>query len=69
VPFGLGERECPGMKFAMQSMKTAIVYFITRYSFELVGETLDSLMQNGVAGVMFAAKDRINMKITPRAEA
>eukprot|EP00210_Caulerpa_lentillifera_P000370 g363.t1 len=66
IPFGLGERDCAGMRLAMQSMKLAIVYFVTRFSFELVGDKIDSLVKNGTAGIVFKARNGINMKITPR---
>jgi len=66
VPFSLGERDCPGMKLAMQNIKITIVYFITRFSFELVGDSIESLVQNGVAGVVFEVENGINVKITPR---
>eukprot|EP00210_Caulerpa_lentillifera_P000330 g323.t1 len=66
VPFGLGERDCVGMKLAMQSMKLVIVYFITRFSFSLVGDTIESLVEIGVAGIVFEAEKGINMKIIPR---
>jgi len=68
VPFSLGERDCVGMKLAMQFMKITIVYFITRFSFKLVGDSIESLVQNGVAGIVFEAKDGVNMKITPRVD-
>eukprot|EP00210_Caulerpa_lentillifera_P000369 g362.t1 len=66
IPFGLGERDCVGMKLAMQSMKLAIVYFVTRFTFELVGDTIDSLLKNGTERVIFESDNGINMKITPR---
>eukprot|EP00210_Caulerpa_lentillifera_P000343 g336.t1 len=66
LPFGIGERDCIGMKLAMQSMKVAIVYFITRFSFELVGDTIDSLIQSAIIGIVLEAQNGINMKITPR---
>eukprot|EP00210_Caulerpa_lentillifera_P000341 g334.t1 len=66
LPFGIGERDCIGMKLAMQSMKVAIVHFITRFSFELVGDTIESLVENGIGGIVFEAKNGINMKMTPR---
>eukprot|EP00210_Caulerpa_lentillifera_P000354 g347.t1 len=66
VPFGIGERSCVGIKLAMQYMKVAIVYLFTRFSFELVGDTVKSLVENGVAGVGFEARNGINMKITMR---
>eukprot|EP00210_Caulerpa_lentillifera_P004012 g3827.t1 len=67
IPFGIGERDCPGMKLAVQSMKVAIVYFASKFDFELVGDTIDSLTENAISGVVFEAADGINMKITPRA--
>eukprot|EP00210_Caulerpa_lentillifera_P000340 g333.t1 len=66
LPFGIGERDCIGMKLAMQSMKVVIVHLITRFSFELIGDTIDSLIQYGVVGIVFEAQNGINMKITPR---
>eukprot|EP00210_Caulerpa_lentillifera_P000331 g324.t1 len=66
VPFGLGQRDCIGMKLAMQSMKLGIVYFITRFSFELVGDTIESLVQNGISGIVFEAENGVHMKISPR---
>lgn len=68
IPFGLGERDCVGMKFALQSMKIAMVYLLTRFSFELVGDTVESLIENGVSRTVFEAENGINMKITPRTE-
>jgi len=65
-PFSLGERDCVGMKLAMQFMKVTIVCFITRFSFELVGDTVESLIETGVSGVVFEAKDGVNMKVTAR---
>jgi len=54
------------MKLATQFMKVTIVYFIIRFTFKLVGDSLESLVQNGVAGVVFEAKDGIKMKVVPR---
>eukprot|EP00210_Caulerpa_lentillifera_P004015 g3830.t1 len=67
VPFGIGDRDCSGMKLAVQSMKVAIVYFVSKFEFELVGDTIDSLTENAISGVVFEAGNGINMKITPRA--
>eukprot|EP00210_Caulerpa_lentillifera_P000333 g326.t1 len=66
IPFGFGDRDCIGQKFAIQSMKISIIYFLTHYSFELVGDTIETLVQNGVPGIVFEAKNGINMKVTPR---
>eukprot|EP00210_Caulerpa_lentillifera_P000355 g348.t1 len=66
LPFGLGERDCIGKKFAVQSMRVGLFYFVTRFSFELVGETIDSLVENGSTRVIFEADHGINMKISPR---
>jgi len=65
-PFSLGERDCVGMKLAMQFMKVTIVYFITKFSFELEGDTIESLVETGVSGLVFEAKDGVNMKVAVR---
>eukprot|EP00210_Caulerpa_lentillifera_P000329 g322.t1 len=66
VPFGLGERDCVGIKLAMQAMKVSIVYFITKFSFELVGDTIESLLENGVSGFVLESCKGINIRMTPR---
>eukprot|EP00210_Caulerpa_lentillifera_P000339 g332.t1 len=66
IPFGYGDRDCVGQKFAIQSMKISIIYFFTHYSFELVEDTIETLIQNGVPGIAFEAKNGINMKVTLR---
>eukprot|EP00210_Caulerpa_lentillifera_P000342 g335.t1 len=66
VPFGLGERDCVGMKLAMLSMKVSIVYFVTKFFLELVGDTIESLLESSVRGFVLEAGKGINIKMTPR---
>ncbi|XP_036413073.1 cytochrome P450 3A30-like [Colossoma macropomum] len=64
MPFGAGPRNCIGMRFALVSMKLAIVEILQRFDVNVCDETKVPL-ELGVTGLL-APKDPIKLKFTPR---
>ncbi|XP_028264937.1 cytochrome P450 3A40 [Parambassis ranga] len=67
MPFGIGPRNCIGMRFAIMLMKLAIVEVLQRYSFSVCKET-EVPFEMDVQGLL-APKRPIKLKLTPRSEA
>ncbi|XDV17073.1 hypothetical protein PO909_016515 [Leuciscus waleckii] len=64
MPFGLGPRNCIGMRFAQVTMKLAIVEILQRFDVSVCAETKVPL-ELGVSGLL-APKDPIKLKLKPR---
>ncbi|XP_041640995.1 cytochrome P450 3A40-like [Cheilinus undulatus] len=67
MPFGIGPRNCIGMRFALMIMRLAIVEILQRYSFAVCKET-EVPFEMDVLG-MLAPKRPIKLKLVPRSEA
>ncbi|XP_067296556.1 cytochrome P450 3A30-like [Pseudorasbora parva] len=64
MPFGLGPRNCIGMRFAQVTMKLAIVEILQRFDVSVCEETQVPL-ELGLNGLL-APKDPIKLKLKPR---
>ncbi|XDV17065.1 hypothetical protein PO909_016511 [Leuciscus waleckii] len=64
MPFGLGPRNCIGMRFAQVTMKLVIVEILQRFDVSVCAETQVPL-ELGVSGFL-APKDPIKLKLKPR---
>ncbi|XP_051941158.1 cytochrome P450 3A40 [Hippocampus zosterae] len=64
LPFGAGPRNCIGMRFAMVSMKLAIVEILQRYNFCVCDET-EIPIEMDVQGLLMP-KRPIKLKLEPR---
>nr|XP_061792471.1 cytochrome P450 3A30-like isoform X2 [Nerophis lumbriciformis] len=64
LPFGAGPRNCIGMRFAMVSMKLAIVEILQRYNFCVCDET-EINIEMDVQGLLMP-KRPIKLKLEPR---
>ncbi|CAM4460934.1 hypothetical protein PO909_016514 [Leuciscus waleckii] len=64
MPFGLGPRNCIGMRFAQVTMKLAIVEILQRFDVSVCAETQVPL-ELGLNGLL-APKDPIKLKLKPR---
>uniref|UniRef100_A0AAR2KWE6 unspecific monooxygenase n=1 Tax=Pygocentrus nattereri TaxID=42514 RepID=A0AAR2KWE6_PYGNA len=64
MPFGAGPRNCIGMRFALVSIKLAIVEILQRFDINICDETKVPL-ELGITGLL-APKDPIKLKFTPR---
>ncbi|XP_014826339.1 PREDICTED: cytochrome P450 3A56 [Poecilia mexicana] len=64
MPFGVGPRNCIGMRFALVVMKLAVVEILQRYSFSVCKET-EIPFEMDVQGLL-AAKRPIQLKLIPR---
>ncbi|MBB6682328.1 cytochrome P450, partial [Aequorivita sp. 609] len=64
MPFGLGPRNCIGMRFAQVTMKLAIVEILQRFDISVCEETQVPL-ELGLNGFL-APKDPIKLKLKPR---
>ncbi|KAK7160948.1 hypothetical protein R3I94_003812 [Phoxinus phoxinus] len=64
MPFGLGPRNCIGMRFAQVTMKLAIVEILQRFDVSVCAETQVPL-ELGLSGFL-APKDPIMLKLKPR---
>ncbi|KAK9981878.1 hypothetical protein ABG768_001401 [Culter alburnus] len=64
MPFGLGPRNCIGMRFAQVTMKLAIVEILQRFDVSVCEETQVPL-ELGLNGFL-APKDPIKLKLKPR---
>ncbi|CAJ1053984.1 cytochrome P450 3A30-like [Xyrichtys novacula] len=67
MPFGIGPRNCIGMRFALVMMKLAVVEILQRYSFSVCKET-EIPIEMDVLGLL-APKRPIQLKLVPRPEA
>ncbi|XP_027873199.1 cytochrome P450 3A56-like isoform X3 [Xiphophorus couchianus] len=64
MPFGLGPRNCIGMRFALVVMKLAVVEILQQYSFSVCRET-EIPFEMDVQGLL-APKRPIQLKLIPR---
>ncbi|KAI4881998.1 hypothetical protein NFI96_023571 [Prochilodus magdalenae] len=64
MPFGAGPRNCIGMRFALVTMKLAIVEILQKFDVSVCAETKVP-MELGTLGLM-APKDPIKLRFTPR---
>ncbi|GAA6083434.1 cytochrome P450 3A30-like isoform X4 [Tachysurus ichikawai] len=64
LPFGLGPRNCIGMRFALVAMKLAAVEILQRFDISLSEEVKVPLELNNTG--FLAPKDPIKLKFTPR---
>ncbi|CAM4460888.1 unnamed protein product [Leuciscus chuanchicus] len=64
MPFGLGPRNCIGMRFAQVTMKLAIVEILQRFDVSVCAETKVPL-ELGLSGLLIP-KDPIKLKLKPR---
>ncbi|KAK2909571.1 hypothetical protein QQF64_000419 [Cirrhinus molitorella] len=64
MPFGLGPRNCIGMRFAQVTMKLAIVEILQRFDVSVCAETQVPL-ELGISGFL-APKVPIKLKLNPR---
>ncbi|XP_007544552.2 cytochrome P450 3A56 [Poecilia formosa] len=64
MPFGVGPRNCIGMRFALVVMKLAVVEILQRYSFSVCKET-EIPFEMDVQGLL-APKRPIQLKLIPR---
>ncbi|KAI4884178.1 hypothetical protein NFI96_027842 [Prochilodus magdalenae] len=64
MPFGAGPRNCIGMRFALVSVKLAIVEILQRFDVNVCVETKVPL-ELGITGLL-SPKDPIKLKFTPR---
>uniref|UniRef100_A0A8C5E6N3 unspecific monooxygenase n=1 Tax=Gouania willdenowi TaxID=441366 RepID=A0A8C5E6N3_GOUWI len=64
MPFGLGPRNCLGMRFAILSIKLAMVEILQKFSFAMCKET-EVPLELDVQGLM-APKRPIKLKLVPR---
>ncbi|KAG7316189.1 hypothetical protein KOW79_021055 [Hemibagrus wyckioides] len=64
MPFGLGPRNCIGMRFALVVMKLAVVEILQRFDISLSEETKVPLELNNNG--LLAPKHPIKLKFTPR---
>ncbi|XP_060715974.1 cytochrome P450 3A30-like [Tachysurus vachellii] len=64
LPFGLGPRNCIGMRFALVAMKLAVVEILQRFDISLSEEMKVPLELNTTG--FLAPKDPIKLKFTPR---
>uniref|UniRef100_A0A4W4GZ29 unspecific monooxygenase n=1 Tax=Electrophorus electricus TaxID=8005 RepID=A0A4W4GZ29_ELEEL len=64
MPFGAGPRNCIGMRFALVSMKLAIVQILQNFNANVCAETKVPL-ELGFSGLL-APKDPVKLKFTPR---
>ncbi|KAF7689171.1 cytochrome P450 3A30-like isoform X3 [Silurus meridionalis] len=64
MPFGLGPRNCIGMRFALIIMKLAAVEILRRFDISLSEETKVPLKLNNSG--LLAPEDPIKLKFTPR---
>ncbi|XP_017541838.1 cytochrome P450 3A30-like [Pygocentrus nattereri] len=65
MPFGAGPRNCIGMRFALVSMKLAIVEILQRFDVNICDETKIPLELGNDA--FLSPKDPIKLRFTPRA--
>nr|AGN04275.1 cytochrome P450 [Oryzias melastigma] len=64
MPFGVGPRNCIGMRFALVSMKLALVEILQKYSFTVCKET-EIPVELDIQGLI-APKRAIYLKLVPR---
>uniref|UniRef100_A0A8C6VAI6 unspecific monooxygenase n=1 Tax=Neogobius melanostomus TaxID=47308 RepID=A0A8C6VAI6_9GOBI len=64
MPFGIGPRNCIGMRFALVMMKLAIVEILQKYSFSVCKET-EIPLEMDIQGLL-APKRPIKLKLEPR---
>ncbi|XP_040003378.1 cytochrome P450 3A40-like isoform X2 [Xiphias gladius] len=66
MPFGMGPRNCIGMRFALMMMKLAVVEILQKYSFSACKET-EIPLEMDIQGLLMP-KRPIKLKLVPRSE-
>ena len=64
LPFGIGPRQCMGMRLALLEIKKGLLKIMQRFKFERAPETVATLEHRAV--VLMAPKDTIYVKIKAR---
>ncbi|EDO31508.1 predicted protein [Nematostella vectensis] len=64
IPFGMGPRQCIGMRFALMEIKIALVNILEKYKFCSSEETQDLLEHRAV--ILMAPRDPIKLKVARR---
>ena len=64
LPFGVGPRQCMGMRLAMVEMKLGLLEILRRFTFERAPETVSTLEHTAV--LLLRPKDTIYVKIRAR---
>jgi len=63
TPFGLGPRNCVGMRFAMEELKLALCSIVSRFEFSRSKDTPDALEhENGFAGIVQVEEFTVNVQ-------